>query len=186
MMRAHHNKKIEALIHFFAVEHKKKSGKDLYKTSLFKYIDLFEFEILKETGIPPLGSEYNALKNGPVPVALYSDLSANRYKSDLVKIEIDEIGHYESMKIIPVTENYSLDIFSDYEMDKLYSLIDRFAVKYKNNQELIQATHEIKAWDIAWNHRRLGDSQSEKMWLKDEVTDSENTIIQENFAAVML
>ncbi len=185
-MRPRNNTKIEALIHFFAVEHKKRSGIDLYKTSLFKYIDLFEFEILRETGIPPLGLEYNALKNGPVPVILYSDLSANRYKSDLVKIEIDEIDNYESMKIIPVTEDYSLDIFSDYEMDKLYSLIDRFAVNYKNNQELIQATHEIKAWDIAWNNRRPGDSQSEQMWLMDEVLDSEDTIIQENFAAAAL
>jgi hypothetical protein len=137
--------KLDCLIHILSVEHQKTSGKVLYKTSLFKYIDLFEFEILKETGVPPLRLKYRALENGPVPVYLNSQFSQSNYKSEYVKIETEEIQNSERIKIIPITNEYNLEYFSDYEIDKIYSLIDTYAKNYKDNNELIEATHKIHA-----------------------------------------
>ncbi len=179
-------RKLDSVIHFLAVEHKNVSGQTLYKTSLFKYIDLFEFEILHETGIPPLNLEYRALEKGPVPIDLNSQLSGGTYESEKVRIEIEEGSRSEKIKFIPLDTEYDLDLLSDHEIDKIYSLVDRYATNYKNNQKLIEATHEILAWKKAWRDRRDPASPSERMNLLDEMEALSDPVAREQFLAAML
>ena len=51
-MIAYQKEKIENAVCFFASKHKEYTGKNLYQTSLFKYLALFEIEYLKETWTP--------------------------------------------------------------------------------------------------------------------------------------
>ncbi|MES0490996.1 MAG: type II toxin-antitoxin system antitoxin SocA domain-containing protein [Leptospirales bacterium] len=177
--------KLDDLIHTLSVEHKIISGKCLFKTSLFKYIDLFEFEILKETGHPPLNLEYLAWEKGPVPVNLNSLIVNGEYDNDNVDLEIIEGNTSEQIKFIPNNADYNLDNFSEYEIEKIYDLIDRFATNYRRNTDLINATHELKSWKKAWHERRPANKLSEKMYISDEIEHS-NEIIKEHFEAVSL
>ena len=139
MLESYKKSKLNQLVHFFAKEHKKASGNDLYKTTLLKYIALFEFELLPILGQPPIGLNYEALEKGIVAIDLYTEINEGAYKTDLVKIEEDidedELGkEIRQIRIIPNEVEYNFDDFSEAEIDKMYELINKFGKTYINNK----------------------------------------------------
>ncbi len=137
--------KIENAICFFASEHKKKTRNPLYQTFLYKYLSLFEFEILKETGDPPLGLTYKAMDKGPVPDQIYNN--RDNLNSKCFRFEKRNNNEY----IISSTGKPDLNYFSDYEINKMNNLIFIYAQKFVSSAMMSDISHErIKSWQIAF------------------------------------
>lgn len=66
-MIPYQKEKIENAICFFAYEHKKATRKFLTQTYLYKYLALFDFKCLEETGKPALGLKYMAMEKEADP-----------------------------------------------------------------------------------------------------------------------
>ena len=183
--------KLDQLIHFFAKEHKEISGFDLFKTTLLKYIDLFEFELLPLLGQPPIGLDYCAMENGSVPIELYDSIDKGEYKSDLFdivqEIEEDDTGlEIRKIKILPKHNDYNFDDFSEIEIDKMYELIDLYAKDYRNNQKIINKVHKLKSWKIAWDKALKKGKKIEKIYFSDEIDSKKDPILSEQYDAYCL
>lgn len=147
--------KIINAISYIAFKHKELSGKVLYKTALFKFLALFYYKILEEVGEPPFEVSFKAMERGPVP--------------DEVLVSIDELDNFgapffqisyepnddgtSSPKVLIESKSFNLDYFSDFEIEVLDNLLDRYSSNYKNNKELIEASHELIPWKKAWSAR---------------------------------
>ena len=185
--------KLDRLIHFFAKEHKETSGTHLFKTTLLKYIDLFEFELLPILGQPPIGLEYCAMKNGSVPIELYDSIDKGEYESDFVEIiqeiEEDEMGgETRKIKIIPkpMEDEYDFDDFSEIEIDKMYELIELYAKGYQNNKKIIDKVHQLKSWKIAWEKAPQKGKKIEKIDFSDEIDSERDPILTEQYKSYRL
>ncbi len=190
MLESYKKSKLNQLVHFFAKEHKKASGNDLYKTTLLKYIALFEFELLPILGQPPIGLNYEALEKGIVAIDLYTEINEGAYKTDLVKIEEDidedELGkEIRQIRIIPNEVEYNFDDFSEAEIDKMYELINKFGKTYINNKALIEETHKINSWIKAWNRRKVG-TKKERMYFIDEINKEQDPLLFEQYESSLL
>jgi hypothetical protein len=190
MLEDYKKSKLNQLIHFFAKEHKKASGYDLYKTTLLKYIGLFEFELFPVLGQPPIGLVYDALEKGIVAIDLYTEINEGTYQSELVKIEEDvdedELGkEIRQIRIIPKEVEYNFDDFSDVEIDKMYELINKFGKAYINNNALIEETHKINSWIKAWNRRKVG-AKKERMTFMDEIDKEQDPLLLEQYESSLL
>ena len=146
-MKAYQKERIENAICFFAREHHKKTRRFPSQTHIYKYLALFEFEILEETGDAPLDLEYVAMEYGPVPIDIYS--KRDTLKSDLFSIEKRGKSYFVKAKKKP-----NLDYFSEYEIEKMNNLIFIYAQRWVSSGVMSDASHEkIKAWKKAWNRR---------------------------------
>jgi len=147
-MIAYQKEKIENAICFFALEHQKATRHPLYQIFLYKYLAFFEFDCLKNTGRPPLGLKYLAMKRGPVPIEIYD-------KRDSYKTECFEFRKLDQDKYIIVPkERPDLGYFSPYEIAEMKRLIEIFADKFVTSNEMTEASHkEIKAWQKAWKRK---------------------------------
>lgn len=116
--------KIENAICFFAQEHKKKSGKPLAQTYLWKYLAFVDFISTEKLGSPAFGLEYKAMGKGPVPHSLYN--RRHDYKTDL--FEFINIG--EGKFIIRSKKAPDTDYFSKFEMSLMDILICKYAQKW--------------------------------------------------------
>lgn len=151
MVVPYQEEKIDNAICFFAKEHKKKTRKSLYQTFLYKYLALFDFESLKETGQPALGLTYRAMERGPVPISLYN--KRRGLETDLYKFTEVERNKY----IVACKERKkpNLDYFSKYEIDLMNKLIEIYASRFIDTNLISDASHEeITAWGKTWNRKR--------------------------------
>ncbi|GBF44462.1 hypothetical protein LPTSP2_37650 [Leptospira ellinghausenii] len=143
-------------ISYLANEHKKVSGKNLYKTPLLKYLALFYYKILKETGEPPFRANFLAMEKGPVHEEVYIGIDENLIGNGEFKVLEDSwhIFPYKSKKNKYIESvKYDLDYFSDLEIEVMDELIKEFATNYKNVENLIEATHKLEPWIKAWEAR---------------------------------
>ncbi len=152
-MIAYRKEKIENAICFFALEHKKHTGKDLNQTSLYKYLAFLDFDSVKDTGQPALELNYKAMMNGPVPMDIYAN-------KESIKSCCFHFQKREGDKWYVVTEKGAkadLDYFSDYEIEKMQRLITIFANKDVYASHMSESTHQnILAWKRAWREKQNG------------------------------
>lgn len=163
-MRAYHKERFENAISFFAREHRKKTGKYPSQTHMYKYLALFDFQVLEERGRAPLDLTYLAMDRGPVPKEIYFE--RKELHSDYFAIENIE----ENKFIFKSTQKPDLDYFSQYEIDKMKELIYIFATNYVTTNIMSNASHEkIKAWEKAY--RRSKNSVIKKSETFDKIFD---------------
>lgn len=162
-MRPYLDERRDNAIAYFVNAHFKARREYLFQTSLYKYIAFFEFEILKETGCPPLEYTYQALKKGPVPIEIYRNI--NSLKSELFKVkEILNKTDKKWFQFIPTTKKPDLDYFSEYEIQKLNDLIFIYSPFWVKTKIMSDASHEkILAWRKTWkeNPNKIIDFKDE-------------------------
>ena len=114
---------LDNAILYFAKEFKKKSGKYLPQTGLYKFLSLLDFKILKNTGKPSFNLVYKAMKNGPVPIDFY--FNRNNIRSELYHFKNLKDNEYD---VIPKQgKNPNFDYFSSDEIEEMDRLIYIFA-----------------------------------------------------------
>jgi len=137
-MIPYRDEKIKNAANFFAQEHRKRAGKPLYQTHLYKYLTYLEFYSIKETGMPALGLTFRAMTHGPVPLEVYQEKEAVTG----CKFVQDQFGE----QVIP-TSNPDLDYFSEYELKLMKQLLDRFSHYWITANDMSESTHkDINAW----------------------------------------
>jgi len=126
---------------FFAFNHKRRTGKYLPQTFLYKYLAFLDFNSVKDTGEPALGYEYRAMERGPVPSSLYN-------KRDNLETELYVFENLEEDKyIIKAKKEPNLTYFCDYEIKEMERLIRKFSHRFTTTDEISEASHkEILAW----------------------------------------
>ena len=147
-MIAYKKERLDNAIAFFAKRHRELAKGQAFKTYIFKYIALFDFTVLRETGIPAFDIPYAALKNGPIPADLYDNIDI--VESDRFEVE----GTMDDRHVFSETTDPDLDYFSDWEIDLLESIATRYMRPGMTTKVVIDATHdEIRAWQVAWESR---------------------------------
>lgn len=126
---------------FFALNHKRKTGKYLPQTFLYKYLAFLDFNSIKDTGEPALGYQYRAMEKGPVPTSLYN-------KRENLETELYEFQNVEDDKyIIKAKKEPDLNYFCDYEIKEMERLINQFANPFTTTEEISEVSHrKILAW----------------------------------------
>ncbi|MDV6237870.1 DUF4065 domain-containing protein [Leptospira ellisii] len=174
-MVAYSYEKLINSISFFSAEHTKLTQKPLYKTTLLKYLSLFYYKVFSTLGEPPLELSFVAMENGPVAEEVYVGINENIFNVAEFEI-IKNMGMDNLEKTQIIGKSYNLDFFSDFEVEVMRDLITKYATSYKNNNEIIDATHELRPWKIAWENR--GNGKMKKM--NDE--DIFEEVSQDNLA----
>ncbi|MHB8279216.1 MAG: Panacea domain-containing protein [Candidatus Humimicrobiaceae bacterium] len=152
-MIAYKKEKFENAISYFAAEHHNKTGRFLPQTTLFKYLAYLDFMSLKDIGRPSLELEYKAMDNGPVPHKLYN--KRQNYKTSLA-----EFVHRGNGKFIIKAQNSpNLDYFSEYEIEKMNELLNKYADPNITEKDITDricndSHREIRAWKIAYNLKK--------------------------------
>ncbi|MBA7683279.1 hypothetical protein ES703_91641 [subsurface metagenome] len=164
--------RLENAICYFAKEHKERSGRPLYQTFLYKYLAFLDFMTLEEIGKPSFGIVYRAMENGPVPIDLYN--RRYNYETNLfVFVSLEE----KKVIIVPKSEP-DMDYFSEYEIEQMNALLDRFAKRGIKSKDICNASHSIKAWAKAW--RREHNSMIDYADTFDDLSQkSENELLIE-------
>jgi uncharacterized phage-associated protein len=140
-MIPYRKEKIDNAVCFFALKHKKLSGKFLTQTYLYKYLALLDFYNIEMTGMPTFDFEYRAMERGPVPTEIYN-------KRDFLKTELYEFKKQdENVYIIEPKGEPNLDYFSKLEIVRMIDLVRTYAKKYSTTNEITEASHQqIRAW----------------------------------------
>jgi len=150
-MIPYQKEKLDNAICFFALEHKKKSGKNLVQTYLYKYLAFVDFFSVEKTGVPAFGLEYTAMKRGPVPCDIYN-------KRHYLKTVLYEFKKKPGdIYVILPKQNPNLDYFSAFELVIMSRLIERYATKYSTTDEISEYSHKrILAWKRTYEKKVNG------------------------------
>jgi hypothetical protein len=147
-MKPYFKERLENIICIIAQKHYSKTKKHIYSMYLYKYLALFEYELLKKYGEMPLGLTYKALERGPVPLEIYNNIT--ELKSDLYKIIPEDGNKYK----ITSTGKPDYDYFSEIEKQEIDRLIDIYANRFVTASVMSEASHqEIKAWKKTWKDK---------------------------------
>ncbi len=145
-------RKIENAVIFFACKYKEHFGFWPKQMWIYKLLALLDYNILKATGRPCLGLEYVALQNGPVPTMLYDN---RRGELPYKGFTLEEVW-YNTFEL-RATQEPNLKYFSEAAIYEMENLVSKFILSVDVNKassntaldELIEATHQLKAWQIA-------------------------------------
>jgi len=151
-MFAYKKERLENAICFFAKEHKKRKRKDPTQTYLYKYLALFDFEMLIKTGRPTLDLEYMAMERGPVPIEIYKQRSD--YETELFKFVPQEKN---SNVIIVKTKGRDPDLeyFSEAEIEEMKRIVEIYMDTSVDTNILSGASHDVIApWEKAWHRKK--------------------------------
>lgn len=152
-MIAYKTEKINNAICFFAWEVYKLRKRYLPQTLLYKFLSYLDFSSIEKLGKPALELEYRAYKNGPVPVGIYNNREG--YQTDCFKFEKRGTNKF----VVISTKEADLDYFSEFEIETMNDLIDKYI---KNNLDMKQiidnicedSHNEIKAWKVAYDKKK--------------------------------
>ncbi|OHD17292.1 MAG: hypothetical protein A2Y38_25330 [Spirochaetes bacterium GWB1_59_5] len=158
-MVAYRQDRINNAICYFAAEHRRRAQKPAYQTYIYKYLAIFDFRILQDTGRPALDIGYDAYEKGPVPRHLYDTRATHRNRCYKL------VPEGENSIIIEPSKRPNLEFFSAYEIEVMNELLERFAHPWITTDDLIEATHDITAWKRAWTSR--GDRDKVPMSYED-------------------
>jgi len=152
-MIAYKTEKIENAICFFANEVYKRTGKYLPQTLLYKLLAFLDFSSIEKLGKPALELGYRAYKNGPVPVGIYNN--REKYQTDCFKFEKRGTNRF----IVISTKKADLDYFSEFEIETMNYLLDKYIRNNLSMKKIIDnicedSHNEIKAWKVAYNRKR--------------------------------
>ena len=160
-MIAFQNQKIGNAVAYFAKSYCDRVGYYPRQTWMYKFLALLDFRVLRQTGTPALGLEYDALEKGPVPIELYD----NRFglKNDYFEFVPTGTGTIEVRNV----SQPNLDYFSDDELDVMDNILDRYATS--DLESLIEDAHsEIRAWRSAWEQAGKLGKKRVSIDFKDE------------------
>ena len=150
-MFAYKKERLENAICFFAKEHKRRKKQDPTQTYIYKYLALFDFEMLVKTGRPALDLEYLAMAKGPVPIEIYE--KRNSYETELFKFVPQE----EKNTVIVVKtkgKRPNLEYFSESEITEMQRIVEIYINTSVDTNILSGASHEVIApWEKAWKRR---------------------------------
>ena len=152
-MIAYKTEKINNAICFFAQEVYKFRKQYLPRTLLYKFLSYLDFSSIEKLGKPALELEYRAYKNGPVPVGIYN--SREGYQTDCFKFEKRGTDKF----VIISTKEADLDYFSEFEIETMNYLIDKYIKNNLNMKQIIDnicedSHNEIKAWKVAYDRKK--------------------------------
>ena len=134
----HREKLIQAMVYF--ARHTRHCG----KTKLLKLLYFLDFKHFKETGKPVTGQDYYAWEMGPVPKALFEELTEAMRPDMQGAIHPLPAGE-EFQKIIP-KKSFDGRYFSKREM----RLLEEIACIFRDAkaEEMVESTHfENEPWD---------------------------------------
>lgn len=144
-MIPYREKKVENAIAYFAYEFNQRKGFFPRQTWIYKFLALLDFRILKRTGIPCLGLEYDAMKYGPVPSRLYDE------RCGLEKGKYLFVATKDSGWRVENSADPDLDYFSDEELDVMDEILAAYTRNHVDLENLVKDSHrEIRAWGKAW------------------------------------
>jgi hypothetical protein len=150
-MFAYKKERLENAICFFAREHKRRKRKDPTQTYIYKYLALFDFEMLIKTGRPALDLEYMAMAKGPVPIEIYEKRGS--YETELFKFVPQE----ENNTVIVVKtkgKKPNLEYFSESEIAEMQRIVEIYINTSIDTKILSEASHEmLTAWKKAWKRK---------------------------------
>ena len=152
-MIAYKTEKINNAICFFANEVYKCTGKYLPQTLLYKLLAFLDFFSIEKLGKPALELKYRAYKNGPVPVGIYNNREG--YQTNCFKFEKRGTNRF----IIISTKEADLDYFSEFEIEIMNYLLDKYIKNNLDMKKIIDnicedSHNEIKAWKVAYNRKK--------------------------------
>ena len=167
---------------FFIIEHFALTGKPLTLPFFLKYIAYFDIEVLRKTGAAPFDFEYYAWESGPVPVRTRQIILNNEYYSNLVKIVASNDNDLLHLTLYPEENSqYSLDYFSENEVEVMFSLIRTYACRFSSVCEADDFSgQQYPSWEKAWNMR--GKMKSHPMDLADEFPEDMKSRTEENLS----
>ena len=145
-MQVYHKERLENTLLFFAQNHYKKTKKYPSQTFLYKYLAFFEFRYLKEVGEMPLELSYKAMPRGPVPMEVYGNRDKPGYFSKVIfepiPLKNGELGY-----LVKPNGKFESDYFAEAELEEMNKLIEMFAKKWVNANDMSEMSHQdIKAW----------------------------------------
>lgn len=152
-MIAYKTEKRNSAICFFAQEVYKLRKQYLPQTLLYKFLSYLDFFSIEKLGKPALELKYRAYKNGPVPVGIYNNREG--YQTDCFKFEKRGTNRF----IIISTKEADLDYFSEFEIEIMNYLLDKYIKNDLDMKKIIDnicedSHNEIKAWKVAYNRKR--------------------------------
>ncbi|WP_321991544.1 type II toxin-antitoxin system antitoxin SocA domain-containing protein [Marispirochaeta aestuarii] len=163
-MIAYRQERIDNAIAYFAKRHREITNKPAFKTYIFKYLALFDFSVLRETGVPAFDFSYDALQRGPVPRELYYRI--DQLESEKYTVSEDQDGNHYFTE----TGDAELDFFSEREIEQLQKIAESYMRPGMKTDDVCDATHhDIKAWRVAWENR--GTRNIAPMQYMDEFDD---------------
>jgi hypothetical protein len=172
---------------FFASEHNRRTGLPVFQTYIYKYLALLEFWNIERTGVPVLGLSYDALERGPVPKEIYYEKKYQKTdKYEFEKCDLRNVDNPNITKVI-VKEQPDLDYFSEQEIELMNEILDKFAKRCTRTKNLIDESHKIRAYKVAWRAR--GEKKKSQIRYDDmfanlvEKPRDELTFAEENFLA---
>lgn len=121
-----------------------KATRDCHKLKLFKLLFLFDFEVFRQTGKSPTGLRYFAWPMGPVPKALFEELSkpskdlAQRFR--ISKSEPDNEGFGGNRLDLTPKREVDLDAFTRREVRALEKLAEIY--RDARGKDMVAVTHE--------------------------------------------
>src|SRR6056297_154822 len=168
-MIPYREQKIKNAIAYFASEFHNRRNYYPRQTWIYKFIALLDFRVLKKTGMPCLGLEYNAMQFGPVPRRLY-DARDGLETDKFCFVATADGGSRVESKGVP-----EIDYFSDDELDVMDEILDVYAQGGVDLETLIRDAHkEIKAWNKAWSLAQQVDKGKMPMDYADEFEGLKN------------
>ena len=140
---------------FFAQEVYKLRKQYLPQTLLYKFLSYLDFFSIEKLGTPALELKYRAYKNGPVPVGIYNNREG--YQTDCFKFEKRGTNRF----IIISTKEADLDYFSEFEIEIMNYLLDKYIKNNLDMKKIIDnickdSHNEIKAWKVAYDRKKNG------------------------------
>lgn len=149
-MGAYQKERLENAVCYFAREHYRRARYYPGMTYMLKYLAHFEFELMEETGQPPLGLKYKAMPRGPVAMEIYD----TRYRKPSLKYEIvRRVKGNGGHEFHPLDEP-DMDYFSQFEIEKMDALLSEYAKKGETSERISDDSHKkVKAWDAAYYGR---------------------------------
>ena len=118
---------------------------------LLYFLDFWHF---RETSKSVTGLNYSAWELGPVPVALYDELT-NNMKSDLAgAIRIDLKGDFNQIKPL---KNFDLKFMTKREKRLLNDIVEIF--KDTKSEDIVESTHLLKSpWDTTKKQKGMNSN----------------------------
>ena len=151
-MFAYKKERLENAICFFAKEHKKRKRKDPTQTYIYKYLALFDFEMLAKTGRPALDLDYMAMKKGPVPIEIYD--KRHNYETELF-IFVPLANNNSVIVVKTKGKDPNLEYFSEAEIAEMERIVEIYIDKSVATNILSGASHEVIApWEKAWHRKK--------------------------------
>ena len=177
-MIAYKTEKLNNAICYFANEVYKRRKEYLPQTFLYKLLSYLDFTSIEKLGVPALELKYRAFKNGPVPEEIYQNKDV--YETDCFKFDKRSNRRF----IIISKREDDLDYFSDFEIEIMDNLLNKYIAKDTNMKAIIDnicndSHNEIKAWRKAFSRKQNSIMNYSDTFEEIDQKDLENLSINE-------